>query len=166
MKNNLGSSFLLMLALGALGYSIAENPPGGARWGMFVEEPVTLFRKFIFLAVTYVWPGVLSCFAVSLFQLQFRLASSGANKRTVFAVCVLASGLMLVSLRTIAFSPTSGPSYVAGMALGYTMMSRLYAIKMRRFFDRVNVPWPIWRGNVRAVQEMDQMVRTRLQKAA
>ncbi len=161
MKNSLGSSFLLVLALSALGLAIAENPPGGVRWGVFAAEQAPLITKIIFLFGVYVWPGFVSCFAISMFQLQARLAASGANKRTVFSVCVLASATMLSSLRTISMSPTSGIAYVAGMAMGYTVMSQLYAIRMRTFFGRVSVPWPIWRGNARAVQAIDEMARMR-----
>jgi hypothetical protein len=69
---------------------------------------------------------------------------------------------MLVSLRTISMNPRSGPSYVAGMALGYTVMARLYAIRMRLFLNRVRVPWPVWRGNLQAVQEIDQAATLRV----
>ncbi|MEO5925065.1 MAG: hypothetical protein ABIR70_14690 [Bryobacteraceae bacterium] len=161
MKNSIGSSLLLVLALGALGFVIADNPPGGVRWGVFGAEEAPLLQKVVFLFLTYAWPGFLSCFAISMFQLQARLAASGANKRTVFSICVFASGTMLLSLRSLSLSPTSGIAYVAGMAMGYTLMARLYAVRMRTFFGRVSVPWPIWRGDTRAVQAIDEMARMR-----
>jgi hypothetical protein len=164
MKKSIGSSLLFAFALSGLALSIFSHPPSGAPWAVFAAEPATFLRKAQFLVTTYLWPGLLACFAISMFQLQFRLAASGANKRMVFAACVLASGTMLLSLRAISFSPAAGPSYVAGMALGYTVMSRLYAVRMRTLFGRVRLPWPIWRGNTRAVCEIDQAVRARAQQ--
>jgi hypothetical protein len=166
MKNNLGSTLLAALAIGALSIAIALNPPGGVRWIEFLLEPVSWLQKADYFAGAYLLPALSSFCAIALFQLQFRLSSSGANKRTVFSVCVLASGAMLMGLRAIASSSNSGPSYVVGMALGYTVMSRLYAIRMRTFLNRVSVPWPIWRGNPLAVREIDQAVRARSQRAA
>jgi hypothetical protein len=161
MKKNLGSSLLLALAFSALVFSIVDNPPGGVRWGVFAAEPASLPRKLTYLLAIYFWPGLLSCLAISLFQLQARLASSGANKRTVFSLCVLASGAMLLSLRMMAYSPNSGTAYVAGMALGYTMMGRLYAVRLRTFPRGIRLPWPVWRGNMDAVQQIDAMTRAR-----
>ncbi len=166
MKNNLGSSLLFILALGGLAWSVAEHPPGGAPWTVFTTDPATTIRKAQFLLGEYGWPGLLACVAISLFQLQFRLAASGANKRCVFAFCVLASSTMLMSLKEMSFSPTAAPSYVAGMAAGYTLMSRLYAVRMRTVFGKVWVPWPVWRGNPRTVCEIDRTVRSRIQQTS
>lgn len=164
MKQNLGSNLLFLLALGALIYALNAHPPGGARWIIFVEEESPLWAKFRYLCETYLWPAVLSFLAITFFQLQFRLASTGASKRTLFALCVFASGAMLLSLRTIAMLPNAAPSYVTGMSAGYTMMSRLYAVRMREIIRGVRIPWPVWRGNLKAVAEMDRMVRERMQQ--
>jgi hypothetical protein len=162
MKKSVGSTLLLAAAIGAIGLSIVENPPGGVRWWAFVEDSSPWWQKVSYLINTYVLPGLLSCIAISAFQLQSRVAASGANKRIVFTICLLASGTMLTALRWMAFSPsTTATSYVAGMALGYTVMSRLYAVRMRLFFGRVRLPWPVWRGNVAAVREIDELARMR-----
>lgn len=166
MKKDLTSSLLLILALGGLAAAIALYPPSGAPWALFFADPAPLTQKLSALNGLYVWPGILACVSICLFQLQFRIAASGANKRMVFAVCVLASGAMLMSLRGVSMSPASGPSYVAGMALGYTIMARLYAVRMRTFLGRIRVPWPVWRGDARAVCEIDQAVQARRQNAA
>jgi hypothetical protein len=166
MKNNLGSSFLFVLALGGLAWSVLEHPPGGAPWAVFTADPATTIKKAQFLVGEYVRPGLLACVAIALFQLQFRLSASGANKRCVFAFSMLASSTMLLTLKEISFSPTAAPSYVAGMAAGYTMMSRLYAVRMRLVWGKIRVPWPVWRGNPRAVCEIDQAVRSRFQQAS
>ena len=161
MKNSISSTLLFVLVLGALGASVVQNPPGGARWEFFAEESATRLQKASYLLTAYVVPGMLSCFAIAMFQLQGRIAGTGANKRTIFSLCVLASGAMLTALRSMAYNPTSATSYVAGLALGYTIMSRLYAVRMRLFGGRVRLPWPVWRGNVAAVREIDEMARLR-----
>ena len=59
--------------------------PGGVRWGAFVgADEAPLLRKLNFLATIYLWPAVLSFGAISMFQLQSRLSSSGANGRIGF----------------------------------------------------------------------------------
>jgi hypothetical protein len=128
---------------------------------VFVDEPSPWPAKLRYLTEAYLSPAIISFCAISLFQLQFRLAASGAAKRTVFSVCVLASGAMLLGLRAISFVPNAAPSYVAGMAAGYTMMSRVYAVRMVEIVKGVRLPWPIWRGNRAAVEEFDRMLRKR-----
>jgi len=162
MPKNLGSNVLFTLTIAGLGYTIATTPPSGAPWSIFFAEPATLLQKANFLAVAYVWPGLLSFSSIAFFQLQNRLTASGMNKRAVFSVCMLASGAMLMGLRAVAMNPTSGPSYVVGMALAYTAMSRLYAVRIRTFAQRVRLPWPVWRGNHSAVQEIDEMAKLRM----
>jgi len=162
MKNKLASSLIFALTLGVIGYSVSLHPPGGASWTLFAEESAPWFHKLAFLAQVYLWPTLLSFSAIVLFQMQFRLSASGFRKRVLFSVCTVASGVMVLGLRSVASSPSAGPSYVAGMALGYTLMSRLYAIRMRLLFGRIRVPWPVWLGNLRAVQEIDERSRARM----
>jgi hypothetical protein len=161
MKKSLASNLFFAAAIGALAFAVLMSPPGGVRWGAFVADQASLLRKLIFLTSTYVWPALLSFSAISMFQLQFRLSSSGASGRVVFSVCVVASGAMLLGLRTISLGASSSPSYVLGMALGYTMMARLYAVRMRRVFNCVRIPWPVWRGDRSAVEEIHRVMQTR-----
>lgn len=165
MKKNIASNLLFLAAVSALLFVVAANPPGGVRWGALFADQASLLRKLIFLANIYLWPAVLSFVAITLFQLQFRLASSGAQGRIVFAVCIVASGAMLLGLRTISTGASSMPSYVLGMASGYTMMSRLYAMRIRTFWGGVRVPWPVWRGDRTAVEEINRVMHTRAMQA-
>jgi hypothetical protein len=153
------STLLLCAALTALGYAMIAHPPSGVPWQMFIEEQTPLAAKLRYLAGAYVWPFIVSFVSIVLFQLQFRLSGSGANKRTVFAVCAIASAAMLEGVRTISYVSTAGPSYVAGMALGYTVMSRLYAIRMRTLYCEVRIPWPIWRGNAEQVAQLQRRMQ-------
>ena len=161
MKKNLGSNLLFLLSLSALGYSVLASPPSNVPWIVFIDEASPWLAKASYLGRTYLWPALLAFGAITLLQLQFRLASSGATKRAVFSLCVLASGAMLMALRAISFAQNSAPAYVVGMAAGYTMMSRLYAIRLRELRPGVRIPWPTWRGNAAAVAEMDRMLRDR-----
>jgi hypothetical protein len=161
MKKSLASNLFFVAAVGMIAYAMMMNPPGGVRGGAFIADQASMLRKFLFLAYTYVWPAVLSFCAISMFQLQFRLSSSGANGRLVFSVCVLASGGMMLGLRMMSMGPSSTPSYVLGMALGYTMMSRLYAVRMKKVWN-VRLPWPIWRSDLAAVQEINRAMQARV----
>jgi hypothetical protein len=164
MKNNSSSSLFFFASLVGLAWSIAATPPSGAPWAIFAADPATLYQKFSVLGGLYLWPAVVACFGIILVQLQFRLSSSGANRRTVFAACIFASGAMLMGLRTVAMSPPSGPAYVAGMALGYTLMARLYAVRLRKV-GPLQIPWPVWRGNAGAVRDIDQAVQAHRQSS-
>jgi hypothetical protein len=161
MKNHLASNLLLIVSVAALGYSIFSSPPSNVPWMVFVDEPSPVLAKAAYLGRTYLWPAFLAFVAITLFQLQFRVAAGGATKRTVFGLCVLASGAMLLALRTISFAQNSAPAYVVGMAAGYTMMSRLYGVRVRELKFGLRLPWPTWRGNAVAVAEFDRMIRER-----
>ena len=162
MKKNLASNLFLAVVAGALAYAMITTPPGGVRWGAFVADEASLLKKLSFLTNIYVWPAILSFVAISMFQLQFRIASSGVSGRLVFSVCAVASGAMMLGLRTISLGASSSPSYIFGMALGYTMMSRLYAVRMRKIFNGVRIPWPIWRGDLAAVEEINRAAQLRM----
>ncbi len=161
MKKSLASNLFFATTISVLAFAVIVNPPGGVRWEAFVADEASLLRKVNFLTSTYVWPAILSFCAISLFQLQSRLSSSGANARTVFSVCVAASGAMLLGLRTISVGASSSPSYVVGMALGYAMMSQLYAVRIRKVFNCVRIPWPIWRNDRCAVEEINRRMQAR-----
>lgn len=152
------STLLFAAALGAFAFAVLGNSPSGAPWAMFFDDPAAWTEKAAFLIRTFCRPAMLSFSAIVLLQLQFRLASSGANKRTVFSVCLFACGAMVTSLRALAFLPGSAPSYVLGMALGYTVMSRLYAVRLR-MLGPVRIPWPVWRGDLPGVQKLERRIR-------
>lgn len=152
------SSLLFSAALGGFAFALLANSPGGAPWALFFGDPAPMTQKLLFLLRTWCWPALLSFAAITLLQLQFRLATSGASKRTVFSVCLFASGTMLLSLRTLAALPGAGPSYALGMALGYTVMSQLYAVRLRSL-GPLRLPWPVWRGDRAAVEELHRRLR-------
>ncbi|MEP7353037.1 MAG: hypothetical protein ABI824_07375 [Acidobacteriota bacterium] len=164
------STILAAFAVGLLAWTLAQHAPGGARWSLFVEDPAPVWIKSWFLWKTYLWPAVPSFIAIVLFQLQFRLAASGAGARTVFSICVIGCFVMLSSVRIVAFAPSATPGYVLGMALGYTTMGRVYAIQMRTIEiwagKGVSIPSIVWRGNVAGIRELERNMRMRMQPAS
>jgi len=156
----------LAIALGALFMTVKATPPAGLAWQVFFDEPASPESKGGFLLSSYLWPAILSFMAIILFQLQFRLSMSGASKRTVFSVCLLASLATLLGLQRLSMTPNSTPGYALGMALGYMAMSRLYGVRMRPVWRDISIPWIIWRGNKEAVRQLDLLaVQTREARA-
>jgi hypothetical protein len=161
MNKNYGSCTLAALAFGALAIAIHANPPGGVHWGAFFEDPAHWTAKALFLAHLYLVPALMSFGAIVLYQLQFRVMGVGSHSAATFGIAVLASGAMLMVLRALAFQPSSAPFYVLGVASGYTVMSRVYAIRMRLIANRIRIPWPVWRGDVQRVAEVQRQMRER-----
>ncbi len=159
MKNHFGSYALAALAVVVLAIAIHANPPGGVRWGAFFEDPSHWTAKGWFLARTYLWPATMSFVAIVLYQLQFRVMGGGGHSGSTFGIAVLATGAMLTTLRAVAFQQSAVPFYVLGVALGYTVMGRVYAIRMRMVSGRVRVPWPVWRGDAQGVAEVQRQMR-------
>ena len=158
MKIKSAPMLFLAMMLAALAWAVASNPPGGVSWRAFWEEPAALWIKLEFLGVTYLWPAALAFTAIVAFQLQFRLAGSGAGPPVLFAASMAGSVAMVTCFRGLSAAPHATPSYMVGMATGYTVMARLYAVRMRTLRGRMRVPWPVWRGNLQAVQETDRRV--------
>jgi hypothetical protein len=164
MKNHYGSYTLAALALGALAIAVHANPPGGVRWGAFFEDPSHWTAKATFLARIYLWPAAMSFGAIVLYQLQFRVMGGGGHTAATFGLAVLATGAMLSTLRALAFQQSGTPFYVLGVALGYTVMSRVYAIRMRFVLGQVRMPWPVWRGDAQGVAEVQRQMRAKAAK--
>ena len=158
MKHTILPHSLILAAVATWVAVVIAMPPGNLSWRLFFDDPAPVAEKVLFLARTYLWPAVLSFSAITLFQLQFRLStSSGASKRTVFSICLLASMSTLMGLQRLSLAPNSAPAYALGMALAYMATSRMYAVRMRKLW-RVSVPWVIWRGNPEAMRQMDRLV--------
>jgi hypothetical protein len=155
-KQNWSCWAWLSIALAVLSKSLMDNAPGGAGWPAFVADESPNFEKLLYLAGIYLWPLFLSFCAIALFQLQFRLSMGGAGAPAVFAVSVLGSSAMLSALRGL--SAASAPSYILGMALGYTVAGRVYAVYLRAIWKRIRVPCIVWRGNTQAVREINDRI--------
>jgi hypothetical protein len=160
MKFNFPANVLLALTLAALSCAIFATPPGNAPWSVFLNDPASTSAKLFFLIQNYAWPGVLAYLAILLFQLQFRLLSTGLSGRMVFVLCTWASAAMLAGFSEMASRRGSAPFYVVGMALANVTMSRLYAVRLR-VFGKIRIPWPIWRDNAAAVEAVNRQMLQR-----
>lgn len=165
-KPRLSSLACTGAACAVLWLSVMTNPPGGVSWHAFAVEDTALALKLRYLAGVYILPALLAFVGIVLFQLQFRISMSGARAAVVFASGVLGATAMLGGFRALAMAPNSLPGYVLGMALGYTVMARLYAIRMRTLWGRVRMPWVVWRGNAAAVSEIDRQMAARARGGA
>lgn len=165
MKFHYTSIFLFLFSISLLTWAIAANPPGQISWTTLYASTIPVTEKAHYLGSIYVPPLLFAFIGMTLLQGQFRLAMSGARLLTIFSICMLASLCMIAGIRTAAGGPASFPGYALGMALSYTMMSRVYAVTIKPLFGAISVPWIVWRGNAKAVAELNQQIAERRQRA-
>jgi hypothetical protein len=142
----------VVLALAALGWIIAHFPPFQITWQhFFFKDPSPVAVKLAFLLKVYALPCCLSLIAVVLFQLQGKLGALGASGSSVFPMALLASGCMMSAFRSMASGVGGLPGYALGMALGYTLMSRMHSFQPsgRTLFGRPMLRI-VWRGELAA----------------
>jgi hypothetical protein len=146
--------FPVLAAMAALGWTIAHFPPFTITWHrFFFNDPSPAIVKFAFLAKVYAIPCCLSMGAIVMFQLQARLGALGASPSLVFPLALLASGCMMSAFRTMVNGVGGVPGYALGMALGYTLMSRMHSLQPsgRTLFGRPMLR-VVWRGELAAQQ--------------
>lgn len=165
MKLPYFSTFLFLFSIVLLAWTVAVNPPANISWTTLYSSTIPLTDKAQYLGSFYAPPLFFAFIGMTLLQGQFRLAMSGAKTITIFSICMLASLCMIAGIRTAAGGPASFPGYAVGMALSYTMMSRVYAVTTKPLFGAISVPWIIWRGDAKAVAELNQQIAERRQSA-
>ena len=126
MKNNHLATFLALAMVAAL---IAYFPPGPFSWRTFIDDKSALLPKLVFLAKAYLVPALLSFVAVVGFRLQMGMSMTGAGAGAVFPIALIASGAMMAALRSMSGGVGGVPGYAVGMAVGYTLMSRIYGVR-------------------------------------
>lgn len=141
----------VLLALAAMSWLIAHFPPFQITWLHFFRDPSPATVKLAFLCKVYALPCALAFGAVVLFQLQGRLGLLGVAGTSVFPIALFASGCMMSALRTMVSGVGGVPGYALGMALGYTMMSRVHSLQPsgRTAFGRPMLRI-VWRGELEA----------------
>jgi len=142
----------VLLALAALGWIIARFPPFQITWQRFLfTDPTPVAVKVAFLLKAYALPCALSLIAVVLFQMQGKLGALGASGSSVFPMALVASGCMMSAFRSMTTGVGGVPGYALGMALGYTLMSRLHSFQPsgRVLFGRPMLR-VVWRGEIAA----------------
>ena len=108
---------------------VAYFPPGPFSWRTFINDQSSLWLKLVFLVKVYVVPAGLAFVAVVGFRVQMGIAMTGAASGAVFPVALLASGAMMAALRSMSGGVGGVPGYAVGMAVGYTLMSKIYGLK-------------------------------------
>jgi hypothetical protein len=141
-----------LFALTILGILIVAFPPFQITWrNFFFEQPATPLRKFAFLLKVYGLPMCLSFLAIVLMQMQGRLASVGATATSVFPIAFFGAAGMMTAFRSMVSGVGGVPGYAVGMALAYTVMSRMHSIQPtgRIVFGRPMLRI-VWRGELEA----------------
>ena len=148
MKRNYVPPVLALLTLTVL---IVLFPPFQITWRKFFLDPAPLSKKAGYLSLVYGLPCLMSFVAVILFQMQGRLGNLGANAAAVFPLSLFASGCMMVAFRSMISGVAGVPGYALGMALGYTIMSRIHSIQPAggTLLGRPRVRI-VWKGEIEA----------------
>lgn len=151
-----------LLALIVFGLLIAEFPPFQFTWHRFFADPSPVARKAGFLLRVYGLPFSMSFLAIVFMSLQGRLAAVGASASSVFPLALFGAAGMMTAFRSMASGVGGIPGYAMGMALAYTMMSRVHSIQpsgrlvMGRPVLRI-----VWRGELEAQRTAAAVLQAR-----
>jgi hypothetical protein len=149
--------FPTLVATAAVCAIVALFPPGSFSWTGFFADPAPASQKLVYMLRAYGLPAALSFISVACFQILMRVSISGAPATAVFPLALFASGSMMGAFRTMGGGIAGVPGYALGIALGYTMMSRLYAIvpSGRTVFGKPLLKF-VWRGDSNAVMQVER----------
>jgi hypothetical protein len=142
----------VLLVLAGLVWLIAQFPPFQIGWQRFLfKDPSPIALKLTFLFKVYGLPCCLSMCAIILFQMQGKMGAMGAPASSVFPLALLGSGCMMSAFRSMVSGVGGVPGYALGMALGYTLMSRVHSFQPsgRILFGRPMLRI-VWRGELAA----------------
>jgi hypothetical protein len=149
-----------LLALAILGLLVVEFPPFQITWRHFFLDSVPMGRKLAFLLKVYGLPCCLSFGAIVMMQVQGRLGATGAGASSVFPLALFGSACMMTAFRSMVSGVGGVPGYALGMALAYTIMSRVHSLQPsgRMMFGRpmIRIVW-------RAELEAQRLAAARLQ---
>jgi len=141
----------VVLALAGLVLLIARFPPFQVTWLHFLKDRAPVSMKLLFLFKVYGLPCCLSFGAVLMLQMQGKLGALGASGSAIFPIALLASACMMSAFRTMVSGVGGVPGYALGMALGYTLMSRVHSLQPsgKAVFGRPLLRI-VWRGELEA----------------
>jgi hypothetical protein len=141
----------VVLTLAGLVWLIAHFPPFQITWLHFLKDPAPPAAKLAFLFKVYGVPCCLSFGAVILFQMQAKLGALGATASSVFPITLVGSACMMSAFRSMVSGVGGVPGYALGMALGYTLMSRMHSLQPsgRILFGKPMLRI-VWRGELAA----------------
>ncbi len=151
-----------LLALAVLGILVAEFPPFQITWHKFFHDPTSLSMKAAFLLKVYLLPCFMSFGALVLMQMQGRLGAMGVAATSVFPVALFGAAAMMTAFRSMVSGVGGMPGYALGMALAYTVMSRMHSIQPsgRILFGRPVVRI-VWRGELEAQMRAAAAIQSR-----
>lgn len=142
--------------------SLFLTPPASARtWNEFYIDNASLQRKFVFIFGYYIWPAFVGLFATFLFQMQGRIMGTPGqtSKELIFSISLLAYGALWYTLGNL--TRMGRPGMVAGMALGTTLASQVFAITKRRWRWIGEYPWILWKWDPKAKEVLTRMMSAR-----
>lgn len=157
------TKILFAAALIGLAVSLYSIPPASAKtWSEFFVDSASFQRKLVFIVGYYVWPAVVGFFATFLFQLQGRIMGTPGqtSKQLIFSMSLLAYGALWYTLGSL--TRMGRPGMVAGMALGTTLASQVFAISMKRSRWIGDHPVIIWKWNPRAHEAFKRLMTARV----
>jgi hypothetical protein len=140
------------LALAILGLLVVEFPPFQITWHrFFFGESAPMANKLLFLLKVYALPCCLSFGAIIMMQVQGRLGATGAAATSVFPLALFGSACMMMAFRSMVSGVGGVPGYALGMALAYTVMSRVHSLQPsgRMMLGRPMIRI-VWRGELEA----------------
>jgi hypothetical protein len=109
----------------------------------------------------YLFPPLAGFVVVSLYMLHMRMMqgtlSRGSHPIGVFLTGSISTMTSLFGWRFMFRTWQLIPLYALGVGLAYAVMSRVYAVRLRRI-GWLRLPRVIWRGNAAAVAQMQQEV--------
>lgn len=140
-----------VLALAVLGILVFQFPPFQVTWRHFFQDSTPLARKLAFLLKVYGLPCLMSFSAIIMMQMQGRLGAMGATASSVFPLALFGAAGMMVAFRSMVSGVGGVPGYALGMALAYTMMSRVHSIQPsgKILFGKPMLRI-VWRGELEA----------------
>ncbi len=152
-----------LLAVAILGLLAAEFPPFQITWHRFLfGESAPMSSKLAFLLKVYALPCGLSFAAIIMMQFQGRLGATGAAASSVFPLALFGSACMMTAFRSMVSGVGGVPGYALGMALAYTLMSRVHSLQPsgRMMLGRPMIRI-VWRGELEAQRLAAARLQTR-----
>ena len=151
-------SIIALLLLGTLVYFF---PPGGLTWKQFfaTNPRITNRMRALFLVQSYLVPAVLSFLGIVMYQVMMRVSMRGAMASVVFPFSLIGASCMMCAYRFMSRGVGGVPGYALGLALGYTLVARIYAFRpsQRTFFGK-RLPVIVWRGDAAGIRVVQQQL--------
>jgi hypothetical protein len=129
--------------------------------GVVIPEWLLVWFHMRQLFWLYLFPALAGFIVVSLYMLHMRVMQGtlarGSRPIGVFLTGSISTMANLFGWRFMFRTWQLIPLYALGVGLAYAVMSRVYAVRLRRI-GCLLLPRVIWRGNAAAIAQMQQEV--------